>query len=53
MIFGHDQTSHDIKLTDNVFAYDGCVQVGKYLIFPRRCRGGERQCARSAVVWLM
>ena len=26
MIFGHQQTSHGIKLTDNVFAYDGCVQ---------------------------
>jgi hypothetical protein len=26
MIFGHQQTSHGIKLTQNVFAYDGCVQ---------------------------
>ena len=26
MIFGHSQTSHGIKLVDNVFAYAGCVQ---------------------------
>jgi hypothetical protein len=26
MIFGHDTTSHDIGIVENVFAYAGCVQ---------------------------
>ena len=26
MIFGHQTTSHDIQIKDNVFAYDGCIQ---------------------------
>jgi len=27
MIFGHDTTSHDLAITGNTFAYDGCVQA--------------------------
>lgn len=26
MVFGHDSTSHDIKIIENTFAYAGCVQ---------------------------
>ena len=44
MIFGHELTSHGIKLEENVFVSDGCVQVQKRL--PSE-HGHRRQFLRS------
>lgn len=43
MIFGHDTTSQGIAITDNTFAYDGCVQNrGDRGGLAVMCPGGHR-----------
>lgn len=42
MIFGHDTTSHDLAITGNTFAFDGCVQTrGDHAGVAVMCPGGH------------